>query len=316
MNTARFFGLALVTFTSLPLLAQQANATVQQSTQADAAGGRVSNSSEANANAGRNGADVNGAARGSAAAKMRPVNAELESKLDAKHAKVGDPVVLKTTERTTTADGTVIPKGTRLVGHVTSVQARGSGNEESHMAIQFDHAELKGGQTMGIQSEIRSIEPPPSVSAFASGSGDDDLGGGALSAGGRTMGGGAMGSGSMGGGGRMGAGGVGGVLGAGGAAASGVANTTGRVGSGIDEGAHDATRATGHAGDDAVSGVGEHAGMGAGAASGLTAHATGVRGVMLAGDASGRASGMLSASKENVHLDSGTVIVLGVAAAR
>jgi hypothetical protein len=46
------------------------------------------------------------------------------------------------------------------------------------------------------------------------------------------------------------------------------------------------------------------------------AHITGVQGVMLAGDATGTASGMLSAAKQNVHLDSGTQMVLGISAAR
>jgi hypothetical protein len=37
---------------------------------------------------------------------------------------------------------------------------------------------------------------------------------------------------------------------------------------------------------------------------------------MLNGDASGSASGMLSAENKNVHLESGTQMVLGIAAAR
>jgi hypothetical protein len=43
------------------------------------------------------------------------------------------------------------------------------------------------------------------------------------------------------------------------------------------------------------------------------AQATGVPGVMLASDASGRISGTFSAVKQNVHLDGGTQMVLGVA---
>ena len=54
---------------------------------------------------------------------MSSVSGELEGKLDSKTAKVGDRVVLKTTEKVQTSDGTVIPRGSRLVGHVTQVQA-------------------------------------------------------------------------------------------------------------------------------------------------------------------------------------------------
>ncbi len=47
----------------------------------------------------------------------------------------------------------------------------------------------------------------------------------------------------------------------------------------------------------------------------LATHATGIPGLMLAGDATGATSGTLSASRKNVHLDSGTQLVMGVAAA-
>src|ERR1017187_9501376 len=43
--------------------------------------------------------------------EMSAVTGELEGKLDSKTAKVGDRVVLKTTEKVQTPDGTVIPRG-------------------------------------------------------------------------------------------------------------------------------------------------------------------------------------------------------------
>ena len=56
--------------------------------------------------------------------EMSPVIGELQDKLNSATAKVGDRVVLKTTEKVMTADGTVIPRGTRLLGHITQVQTR------------------------------------------------------------------------------------------------------------------------------------------------------------------------------------------------
>lgn len=47
----------------------------------------------------------------------------------------------------------------------------------------------------------------------------------------------------------------------------------------------------------------------------LAAHPTAVPGLMVAGDTSGLASGMLSAYRRNVHLDSGTQMVLAVSSA-
>ena len=82
-----------------------------------------------------------------------------------KSAKPGDSVVVKTNENVTTG-GAEIPKGSKLVGQVTNVQPRGDGKDNSQIAIQFDKAELKGGQTVAIESVIQSVSP-------AAGSGTD-----------------------------------------------------------------------------------------------------------------------------------------------
>src|ERR1700676_5085484 len=98
-------------------------------------------------------------------AELRPVNGELVSKLDTKNAKTGDEVVVKTTEKAAFADGVVIPKGSKIMGHVTDVLAHDQSNPNSKIAIQFDRAELKGGQTMPIKSVLQSIAPAPGSDA-------------------------------------------------------------------------------------------------------------------------------------------------------
>jgi hypothetical protein len=90
------------------------------------------------------------------AAEMRPVSGLLVSKLDSKTAKTGDDVVVQTKASVKTADGTEIPEGSKLVGHVIAVQAS-TGGQNSQVALQFDHAELQGGQNVPIQSQIQSI---------------------------------------------------------------------------------------------------------------------------------------------------------------
>jgi hypothetical protein len=95
--------------------------------------------------------------------QLRPVTGELEKKIDTKNAKAGDPVILKTTENATTADGIVIPKGSRIVGHVTDVQAHSKTNPNARLTLQFDQAEIKGGQTMPIWTVLESVAPPPTT---------------------------------------------------------------------------------------------------------------------------------------------------------
>ena len=90
---------------------------------------------------------------------MSPVNGELMELLDSKTAKAGDSVVIKTKSEAKTADGTSIPKGSKLIGHVTGVKASGQGNENSQVSLEFDRAELKGGQSMAIHSELQSLSP-------------------------------------------------------------------------------------------------------------------------------------------------------------
>jgi hypothetical protein len=96
----------------------------------------------------------------SEAVAMRPVNGELVGKLDSKSAKAGDSVTVKTVQSMKTADGTAIPKGSKLLGHVTAVQAHSDAIQNSKLAIEFDRAELKGGQSLAIHSVIRSVAPP------------------------------------------------------------------------------------------------------------------------------------------------------------
>jgi hypothetical protein len=92
------------------------------------------------------------------AIEMSPVNGELVSKLDSKTAKTGDSVVVQIKASVKTADGTEIPKGSKLVGHVLAAKPS-AGGDNSQVALQFDHFELKGGQKLPVHSQIQSIAP-------------------------------------------------------------------------------------------------------------------------------------------------------------
>ena len=109
-------------------------------------------------------------------APMSPVNGELVSKLDSKTAKNGDSVVVQTKTSVKTPDGTEIPKGSKLVGHVIAAQPSQPG-QNSQLVLQFDRVELKGGKTMPVHSQIQSISPPGGA---ASASGSSATGGGAV----------------------------------------------------------------------------------------------------------------------------------------
>ena len=161
MKTGTTLVTTLFALASFPLLAQQpppASQPTRPATQQNPPSTEPASPSSPTASP-----DASAAPETSAVA-MSPVNGELVSKLDSKTAKTGDSVVVQTKAPAKTADGTEIPKGSKLVGHVIGVQPSGAG-ENSQVALQFDHIELKGGQNVPVHSQIQSIAPAGGASS-------------------------------------------------------------------------------------------------------------------------------------------------------
>lgn len=83
------------------------------------------------------------------------INATLNSSIDSKKAKPGQQITAYTVEAVKSTDGrTILPNGTKLIGHVTKASARSNGQGESTLAIQFDKAMLKGGQEVPLNNVV------------------------------------------------------------------------------------------------------------------------------------------------------------------
>lgn len=102
-----------------------------------------------------------GQAQTGAPAGGTTLNAALGASVDSKRAKIGDPVIAHITEAVKADGEIVIPKGARLVGHVTQAASRGKGDSESALGIQFDRVVLKNGQEMPLSVWIRAIAAEP-----------------------------------------------------------------------------------------------------------------------------------------------------------
>jgi hypothetical protein len=90
------------------------------------------------------------------------IPARLTKTINAKKAKKGDEVVATVTQDLQNNAGTVIvPKDTKIVGHVTEAQARTKQQKESEVAIAFDRAVLKNGEPMQMPMSIQAIIAPP-----------------------------------------------------------------------------------------------------------------------------------------------------------
>lgn len=316
MKSALLVAIAAVTVSSVPLFAHQAASGAQPQSGASASS---ATNLGASASAGNAAASSSANGSGSASASFSPMHAQLTHSLDSKSARAGQSVDAKTTQTFRTANGVVIPKGSRLMGHVTQVQAHGHGQANSSLGIVFDQAQMKNGQSVPIRSVIESVSPSASAVAMANAEAQDSMDSGMPAMGGGP---------SMGprGGGLVGGGGGGGLVGGGGAGlaggatglAGGALNTAGSAAggvSGMGSSANGALSSTTNAAAGTMGGLHGAVNQTTGAMAGLGTHATGIPGVMLNSALSSTSSGVLSASGRNVHLDSGTQMVLGVAAA-
>lgn len=87
---------------------------------------------------------------------MTNVLANLDKTLDAKKAKPGDAFSAKTVSGTTLNDGTVVPPGSILQGHVDSATPS-QHKSDSTMALTIDKLQVKGGKEIPVKATIVSI---------------------------------------------------------------------------------------------------------------------------------------------------------------
>src|SRR5947209_6384946 len=71
--------------------------------------------------------------------------AELDKSLDAKKAKTGDAVVAKLQQPLLSKGQIIAPRGAKVIGHITQVQARSKEHPQSQLGVVFDHIVLKDG---------------------------------------------------------------------------------------------------------------------------------------------------------------------------
>jgi hypothetical protein len=276
-------GMLVVSGPAMGAQGAQASSSASSSTsaQADKSGAAASSnaSTATSAKAGRNSA---------ALSNGTTMNAALSQPVDAKKNKPGDSVTAKTTEATKSDGKVVIPKGSKLVGHVTECKPRSKDEKESALGIVFDKAVLKNGEEVPLNIRIRALAAAQTASASSIGSDDMSAGGGAVGSA-RASGGGALG----------------GVRSTAGAATGAVANTAANAG-GVAGGAANSTVNAAGATRGAVGGL-NTAGQ-------LTSNSQGVFGLeglnLNAAASSSTQGSLITSTSKNVHLDSGTQFLL------
>lgn len=92
------------------------------------------------------------------------IGAELSKSIDAKKAKVGQEVVAKSRGDLRDTNGNlVIPKGAKIIGHVTQAKAASKQDPQSNLGIIFDKVEVKHGKEageIGMHAGIQALAKP------------------------------------------------------------------------------------------------------------------------------------------------------------
>jgi hypothetical protein len=287
-----------------------ANGSSQTSASASRSGTNVNTNDSAkanqNVNAGKKAnVNTNGSASQSASAGTgdlaipsgTKVPAVLDKSVDSRKCKQGDEVIAKTTQDVMADGKVIIPKNSRLIGHVTQASAKANGESDSSLGIVFDKAMLRNGSTVPMQARIQALAAPV-VSTASSMSDDMSMDGGSpTTTSARSSGGGGLGS------------AVGGATSTAGGAVNTVGNAAGGATSGVGSTVNSTTGAT-------TGAVGNVAGNTTSATGALTSNSSGVIGLknlQLNSDNSSSAAGsVITSTGKNVKLDSGSRMVLDV----
>jgi hypothetical protein len=242
----------------------------------------ASKTTAANAKEGNNSANISSGSK---------IDATLATSLDAKRSKPGDEVEARAASDVKQDGKVVMKKGTRLVGHVTQAQARAKGQAQSQLGIMFDHAILKNGQQVPFNASIQALAVAQTAAAASTGA-DDIVASGSGMGSGQGM---ARSGGGL-------AGGVASTAGAtAGAATGSVMNTASSVPATAGGSLNTVTHSTG-----AVGGL-TSTGRLASNSSGVF----GMEGLSIDSAASSATQGsMIVSATKNVHLDSGTQLLL------
>ena len=109
-----------------------------------------------------------GQASASAPAQAAPAASGMESfpvkvtkTLDSSKLKEGDAVEVETAAGFKLPDGTLVPKGSKMTGHVMAAKARSKGDSESELTVTFDKLNIANGKQLSVKGTVQAVFPAP-----------------------------------------------------------------------------------------------------------------------------------------------------------
>lgn len=109
--------------------------------------------------------------------------------LDSSKLKEGDPVEVEMANSIKLPDGTVVPKGSKVIGHVTASKARSKGDPDSELTIAFEKLAVINGKELPLKGMVQAVFPPadepmgPNMATAGTSAGGSGGGGGSAGVG-------------------------------------------------------------------------------------------------------------------------------------
>jgi hypothetical protein len=85
---------------------------------------------------------------------------KISKTLDSSKLKEGDVVEVETAGSFKLPDGTLVPKGSKLTGHVVAAKARSKGDSESQLTVAFDRLNIANGKQLSVKGAVQAVFPP------------------------------------------------------------------------------------------------------------------------------------------------------------
>ncbi|HEY1678264.1 MAG TPA: hypothetical protein VGG04_11185 [Candidatus Sulfotelmatobacter sp.] len=85
---------------------------------------------------------------------------KISKTLDSSKLKEGDAVEVETAGSFKLPDGTLVPKGSKLEGHVTAAKARSKGDSNSELTLAFEKLNIVNGKQLSIKGSVQAVFPP------------------------------------------------------------------------------------------------------------------------------------------------------------
>ena len=94
------------------------------------------------------------------------IPAELSKSVDAKKVKAGDKIEAKVTMDLLSHGQIVVPRDSRIMGHVTEAKPRSKESPESRVGVAFDRISLKNGRELSLRTTVQAIGPSMKQAPF------------------------------------------------------------------------------------------------------------------------------------------------------